>query len=336
MNRLTVKSDVTVTIDIQRPIPKVGFGKPLIIGSHTTEHPYTTYKSLTAVAEDFADTTAVYKMAQALLSQGENSPAEIAIMLHVDSGTLQDLLPKIFTKDWYFLLSTTNESADVIAIADAVEADNTREFMTRVTTKSNLTAIKAKKYERTTVFYHTDPALYPDAALVGAVGSADVGSVTWKFKTLSGITPLDIDNAELTSIHESGAITYVTKAGDNVTSEGKTVSGEYIDIVHSKDYLISSIQYAVQKLLNRSPKVSYDNTGIAQLEGAVRTVLKRADLQGMIAHDDDGLPIYSTTFKPRSQVSPADREKREYNEGAFEFELAGAIHATKIVGSIKL
>ncbi|TPG84961.1 DUF3383 family protein [Brevibacillus laterosporus] len=334
---MAVKSDVIVTIDIQRPTPKLGFGKPLIIGSSAAGMDYKTYYDLDAVREDFAPSTEIYKAAFALLNQGDNSPLEIAVMLHKTEGeTLADFLPKIFEKDWYFLVSTSSQKASILTIADAIEQNNSRQFFASSSNLEDLAAIKAKKYTRTTMFYHTTTDNYPEAAWLGACASADVGSITWKFKTLKGIDVLDISTTEMMAIHDLGANTYVTKAGDDVTSEGKTVSGEYIDIIHSRDYLVFSIQYAIQKLLNRAPKIRYDNTGIAQLEGEVRTILKRADLNGMIAHDENGLALFTTRFKSRAEVDPADREKREYNDGTFQFELAGAIHTVKVKGTIVL
>ncbi|MEC0092884.1 DUF3383 family protein [Paenibacillus macquariensis] len=334
---MSVQNDVTVTIDIQRPTPKLGFGKPLIIGSSASGMDYKSYSDLDAVKADFAESTEIYLAARALLSQGDNSPAEIAVMLYKTTGeTLEDLIGKIFLKDWYFLISTSSTIANITTIADAIELNGTRMFFASSSNKANLATIKAKKYKRTAVIYHTTTDNYPEAAWISRVGTIQPGGVTWKFKTLQGIKPMDIDTTEMKAIHELGANTYVTKAGDDQTSEGMTVSGEYIDLIHSQDYITQSIEFAVQKLFNRSDKVSYDNNGIAQIEGEVKTILRRADLNRMIAHDDDGLPIYSTTFKPRSQVDPADREKREYNDGKFSFELAGAIHKTKISGVIKL
>lgn len=216
-----------------------------------------------------------------------------------------------------------------------IEADDTREYFTRASDLAVVSALKAKGYSRTTVFYHTTITNYPEAALIGRVGSAPVGSVTWKFMYLQGIEPLDITNTNLNEIHTAGAITYVTKAGRNQTSEGKTLSGEWIDVIHSKDYIRFNIEYAIQILFADSDKVSFDNTGIAQLESVTRNVLRQAFQQKMIAQDNDGLPLYGTNFKRRSEVDPADRAQRKYNGGEFWFELAGAIHETTIRGVIR-
>ncbi|MDR4997891.1 DUF3383 family protein [Brevibacillus parabrevis] len=336
---MAVKSDVTVTIDIQRPTPKIGFGKPLIIGTSAAGMDYKTYADLAAVKEDHTENSEVYKAAFSLLNQGDNSPFELAVMLRKTGETpesLEDFMTRALAKDWYFAVSTSSQVSNIISIADIIEQNNSRQFFASSASKSDLATIFAKKYTRTTMFYHKTVDNYPEAAWLGAAASANVGSITWKFKTLKGIEPMDMDQTELLEIHALGANTYVTKAGDDVTSEGKTVSGEYIDIIHSRDYLVFSIQYAIQKLLNRSPKIRYDNTGIAQLEAEVRTILKRADLSGMIARDADGQALFSTYFKGRGEVDPADREKREYNDGTFRFELAGAIHAAAIKGTIVL
>lgn len=333
------KSDVTVTIDLQKPTPKIGFGKPLILGSSTAGAAYKTYLDLDAVKIDFAASTEEYKAAAALFGQGDNSPREIAIMCRKTGATAQtipEIMANAFLKDWFFIVTTSNLIADLTAIADAVEADGMRMFFARVSDKADLATLKAKKYKQTVAFLHTDLTKYPEAAWIGRTASADVGSVTWKFKTLTGIAALDLTSTEIDEIHNLGANTYVTKAGDDVTSEGKTISGEYIDIIHAKAYIKSSIEYAVQKLLNSRPKVSYDDNGISQIESVVLAVLQRADNQGLIAKDSDGLGIYSTNFKGRADVDPADREKRIYNGGEFTFELAGAIHETKIRGVIKL
>ncbi|MBW7452442.1 DUF3383 family protein [Paenibacillus sepulcri] len=332
-------SDVTVIIDIERPTPKLGFGKPLILGVSTTGKPYKTYLDLTAVKADYAENTEEYKAAYALLNQGDDSPAEIAIMSQktgTEPETIVEVLERAFREDWYFLISTSTLLEDITDIADAVELDNTKEFFTRSSDKDDIALLRESKYTRTTVIYHIDTTNYPEAAWIGRAGSAPVGSVTWKFKTLTGIAPLDLSPTEINEIHTQGANTYITKAGDNQTSEGKTLSGEYIDIIHSKDYVGFNIQFAVQKLLNAQPKVRYDDTGIAQIESVVRTVLQRAFNQGIIAADADGLALYGTTFKYRAEVDPADRAARQYNDGTFWFELAGAIHETTIRGQIRL
>ncbi|MGG1651392.1 DUF3383 family protein [Paenibacillus sp. NRS-1780] len=333
---MAVRGDVQVIINILRPTPKTGLGRPLIIGAAAAATEFKLYYDLDAVLEDFPNTTQIYKAAYATFNQGDNSPESIAVMQYKTGDLLADFLPKIFSKDWYYLVSTSRTLADVTAIGDAVELDDSRLFFTASGSKTDLATIKAKKYTRTIAFYHSDITNYPDAAWIGSAGQKPAGSLTWKFKPLKGIAPMDITETEMQAIHALGANTYVTKAGDDQTSEGVTVSGEYIDIMQCRDWLILNIQLGVQKLFFRQDKVGFSNSGIAQIEAVVKTTLLRGDQQGMIAHDDDDLPIYGTDFKRRSEVDPADREKREYNDAKFTFELDGSIHKTKVTGLIKI
>lgn len=327
--------DVNVIIDIVKPRAVVGFGKPLIIGSSTAAKEYKSYSSLEELEKDYAKTSEVYKAGLSIFSQ-ENRPPELAVMLKKTDDTWADFLPKVMDKDFYFLVSTSSTTENIIPIADAVEAADSKQFFASSNNLTDVAAIKAKGYKNTTIFYHTTVDNYPEAALVGEAGSKPVGSITWKGQRLVGVQPLDITAAELKAIHDAGAITYVTKAGDPVTSEGKTVSGEYIDVIHAKHFTIYSIEYEVQKLFNnaRNQKIGYDNSGIAQIEGAVRTVLQRCLLQGIIARDADGVGKYSTTFKTREQTTALERASRAYTGGSFEFELAGAIHETTIRGVV--
>ncbi|ULO10272.1 DUF3383 family protein [Paenibacillus sp. 19GGS1-52] len=337
-------SDVTVTIAVLKPTPILGgFGKPLILGSSAAGKDFKNYSDIAAVLVDYATTTEEYKAAAATFAQ-KNPPAEIAIVSRRTGTTpeaLVDILPKLFLKDWHFLISTSTLVTDITTIGDAIEADKSRQYFFRTSVQADLTAILVKKYTRTYGFYHiaAEVAKYPEAAWVGAVGSLPVGSVTWKGWTLVGIAPLDITATELAAIHALGANTYVTKSGTDVTSDGKAVSGDFIDLIHSQDFVVFSVQYAVQDLFNQAQaalsKIPYDNRGIAQIESAVRTVLQRAYLQGMIAVDEDGVPLFNTTFPPRSQMDAAQIAARNYPDGQFDFVPAGAVHTAAIRGTIK-
>jgi len=331
--------DVTVTIDLVKPPRLLGFGKPLIVTKKTGESTIKNYAELSAVKADFAETTAAYKKAAAIFAQ-DHTPAEIAIATY-DSAALAnnpktpvEAVTKYFENDWYFLLTTDATNAEQIAVADYVESQKYKIYVTKATAAADRTAFKAKTYDRTLVFYHTIVAEEPDAALIGELGSQTVGSVTWKFKTLKGITPLDLTKTELNAIHADKAIAYVTKAGIPQTSEGIMVSGEYIDIVHGKDWTQANIENNVQTAFANAPKLPFDARGISVIKGQVETALLQATDNGIIAKDDDGNPLYTVTALSRTEVPASERGARKYNGVSFSFELAGAIHEANITGSI--
>lgn len=338
--------DVIVNIDIKKATGlNVDFGKPLIIAEMTSAVAYKEFTSLEEVKETYTSTTDAEKkviaMAEMIFSQ-EHKPKKIAIACcspaeaEADTPALVDLLNSVYDKDWYYLLCADNTQNTIIALADVIEANKRKMFVTRTSTESVLTSVKVKNYQRTIVFFHETVGEYADAGLVGECGAQTVGSITWKFKTINGLTPADYTQTKIDSIHENGAICYVTKAGDNITSEGITVSGEYIDVINAMDWVQFNIEYRVQKLFNANPKIPYTNNGIAMLENAVVGVLQDAYNNGMIAEDNDNLPLYSTNFPGRSETSAVERQKREYNLGTFEFELSSAVHVAVIRGYISM
>ena len=329
-------SDVKVTIDVQEPTRLLNFGNVVILSSKDGGHAYKEYYELTALKEDFAEGTVEYGMAKAIFDQ-ENAPEKVAVYCIDSAGstTLADGLAEIYGKDFYFVVMADNAPAKVLAVAAKLdELNNGKIIVTRVNNESDLAVYgeNAVKYENLVIFYHEVDGEYPDCALVGQLGSLPVGSITWKAKSLKNITAdEEMTKTKLINIHNAGAIAYVVKAGDKVTSEGITHAGEYIDVVHSKDYLIYNIQYNVQKTINKSAKIPYTNEGISLIESAVVTVLQQAFTQGIIA-SEDGVAEYATNFPGIENTTESERADRRYDLGTFEFRIGGSIHNVAIKG----
>lgn len=330
--------DVTVQIDLRKPATLIGLGKPLIIAQKTGASSIKHYSDIDAVVVDFATNTDAYKEAAAVFAQ-ENRPATLAIATYdtaaVDDSpkTAVEAFNTYYDEDWFFATSATDVSADQIAVADANELKKFKFFVARIADTAGRDAIKVKDYDFTIGIYH--PADEPIAgALIGECGSQTVGSITWKFKQLKGITPTEVSSDELDAIHGDGLIAYVTKAGENQTSEGITVSGEYIDVMHGKSWIKNNIENRVQQAFVANGKIPFDNRGISLLSGEVKTVMEQGYKNGIIAQDDAKNPIYTVTAATRGETPVSDRAARVYNGLSFGFELAGAVHAANITGEI--
>jgi len=329
--------DVTVTIDIKKPSALIGLGVPLILtkDENADVPTYKEYYNIEGLQEDFENTDAAYKYAAKIFGQGNNRPAKVAVATYNgDTVTAAQALEQFFYNDFYFVLLANGEQAEKIALADIVEANGVKIAVFATDSEAEVAAFSAKKYDRAINFFHADLTEIPEAALVGAVGSKPVGSVTWKFKTLAGVTPQEYSGGKLQDLHSKGAIAYVTKAGINQTSEGIVVSGEYIDVIHGKDWIRLNVEQQIQRLLSSSEKVPFTDAGIAQIESVVTNVMETAVRNGIIATDVDGLPLYKVNALSRAEVSATDRAARKYNGLSFEFELAGAIHEAAVKGEI--
>lgn len=332
-------NDVKVVIELLKAAPRAGFGYPLIFaGKQTKAVAYTEVGSLEeVVSAGFGAETAVYEAAQLLFMQN-NCPSKIAVCASTE--TTVAALPTILGEGWRQLIVVSTDvegESSVDVIAKYIESCGKHcMYFACVNTVNDADVIEAvTSYDRIHMIgVKGETTAHPEAALVGATAGLDVGSFTYKNIILKGVTHQDYTDAEVDNLHEQGVNTILLKAGSVVTSEGLVASGEFTDIIDSKDYIIQQIEYQCQHLLNRVPKLPYDNRGIAALEGVVVSVLKDAANNGMIAVNDEGDYDYTVNFGKRSECAAPDIFTRHYAEGQFEFVLAGAIHTAKIKGTI--
>lgn len=330
--------DVIVKISQTAVAGKIGFGIPLVLVSKgTSAIPYTECTKLEDVATLCGKDSDAYSVARLIWLQS-NSPDKIAF--YTSESDAETAIAEVISKDWRQLIVVFGDG-DTKTIADISNYIETTDKMYFVTVSSSTELATVKGNDRTVAFYYdlkdndTLVEPYAVAALVGETAGRKAGSYTYKNLILKDLEALDLTDNEVNEIHNGGGITLLLKAGDIVTSEGKTTSGEYIDVIDSKDWIVQQIGYQSQQLLNSSDKLPYTNAGIAALENVVNNVLQEAFTNGMIATDeDDTTALYSVNFKTRSEMSAEDRKNRIYTGGNFEFTLAGAIHNATINGEL--
>lgn len=334
-------SDVKVKIDMTKPIGSIGFGIPLVLEENAASaKAYTECYSLEEVVKaGFTNTTKVYKAANTIFMQ-DNAPEKIAVC--ASESTAAVWLGDVANtgKDWRQLIVVTESTTAATAVSSimaAVETLDNKIYFADLET-DDTTQLSVSNINRTVLFYcdAASDCPSPAAALVGATAGKKAGSFTYKNLILKGLQGQNLTETELRAIHSKGGITFVTKAGDNVTSEGKVAGGEYIDIIDSKDYIIQNIVYQTQKTLNAAEKVPYDNNGIALLENVCVNVMREAYNNGIIATNADGTAAYAVSYAAREDTEASDRAARKYVGGKFAFALAGAIHEAEIVGEITI
>ena len=338
--------DVTVSLSTAPIVGNVGSNIPLIyvVGLAI---PYTECMGATAVKNACSGATSTLKTkietAVDLMFMQNNPPSKVAVF-GTTADCLEDTgLKTIEYKDWYQLLVIGATSTNA-QIATYIETLKTKMFFADVT-DTDITAQSGGDAPWTGFDYSVgcysktiDSAEcgLKAAALIGATAGKDVGSFTYKNIVIKGLTPYDADETTVASLHASGVITLLEKAGKTVTSEGIVCSGEYIDVVDSKCWIQRRIEYGVQTLMINTDKIPYDNRGISMIESVVYGALLDAYNHGMIAEDDDGAPMFTTSFPARAATTAADRAARKYTYGGFNASLAGAIHYATISGVIEV
>ncbi|MCD8091033.1 MAG: DUF3383 domain-containing protein [Clostridiales bacterium] len=354
-------SDVTVNISVEDVVNPAAFGGILLF-TDTSEIEYTDVYSYDEAKELLKTTendnkNRMLELVQTAFSQ-ENPPEKLTLL-----GCDIDDLENYMSGEWRYIIyiatgdDRVNSRVDYfIKLAQYIESS---EYM-KVCIFDLSTADEALTlaYSDWVSYFETFSALERTAAFVGiqvfdsegneianSIGTAlmaetggkDVGSFTYKNQVLKGVYPDEsATKAQVEEYHSYNVNVFLTKAGYNVTSEGVLANGEYIDILDAKDWLITQIKYQVQQALIINDKVPYTNSGISLLESVVVNVLQNAYNNGLIAEDDNGDAGYTVNFAKRSETDASDRELRQYVEGKFSFDLAGAIHTVTINGTINI
>lgn len=332
--------DVKVHIDLAKPIGSVGFGVPLLLLENAASAvEYTEVSNVDeAVTAGIKKDSIAYKAAQLLFAQA-HAPKRIAVCAVSGKASAALAEATLADKGWrQLIVMSEGETASTPAeISAVVEAMDGKLYFAGLDTDDS-TAITASGLRRTILFYcdATEAVPVPVAALVGETAGREAGSCTYKNLVLSGVAAQNLTDTQIDAIHTKGGITFVEKAGDNVTTEGKVAGGEYIDIIDSEDYIIQQLAYKTQKVLNNTAKVPYDNNGIALLESVAVDVLQNAYNNGMIITNADGSPGYTVSYALREDTAESDRANRLYIGGNFSFAMTGAIHEVEITGSINV
>lgn len=352
-------SDVDVIMTIVRPRPVLGFGNILILNpiapdadksvqdgtdvsdkfkgillrkvDSTSGAVYREYRDADAVSIDYSANKDVLNKAKTYFAQ-KNHSDRIAI-LDYDPLKVDDSLKAFWFFNWTFAIQATSKiDAGVKSLSNIFEANKDHFLVLQSSEIKDFNLVEGQNY---TIGVKHDLSEAMDAALIGAVATLPVGSITWKFKQLVGITPETLTSSEVTGFNAINVMAYEVVNGQGQTSEGKTMSGEYIDTIHGVIWVRATMQGKLESFLQKNGKVPYNQNGITQLSGIVIQVLEQAYQQGIIQQNETtGKGDYSVTASPRSAQSQVDLSNRHYGGLGFTYHAAGAIHTLTVNGEV--
>lgn len=256
-------------------------------------------------------------------------------------GIVDDITAiRVENDDWYAAIITNQGSAVIQAAAAHIETLNKIYFASTLDTGTyDATSttdvayiLAAANYDRTILMYH-DRAnqQYPEAAWAGKGLPNDPGSLTWAFKTLSGITVMSLNETRVTALRGKDTNFYAAR-GVTFTQDGKVVSGEWIDVIRTIDWTEARIQEGIIRALSNSKKIPFTDKGATQIQNEVEAVLREGVNNDAFSND----PAPNVIVPKVADVSTANKALRLLPDVEFTATLAGAIHKTVIEGTISV
>jgi len=335
---------INIQIDRQTtPVPQAGFGvmlllvtdgtlKPVGQTTRVAEYDQSTFKS------DFTSGV-VFDALTAFFSQ-DLVPSKVLVGYVEGVETIATALAAIDNErpDWYALATESRLLADQEACALYVStarrisghASADVEMLNPSSVGDLAKSLFDNSRTRSFSFYNAGAnTKYPEIAWMGRCLPAEPGSLTWKFKSLSGITVDTLSGGERSALRAKKSNYYNAVGGVNITEEGWTGDGSYIDEIRGVDWLHARMQEAIFARLVNLPKIPYTDQGVDLIINEMEAVGRRAVNQGILVEGS-----FVVTKPVLSAISFNDRASRILPDIKFNALLQGAVHEIKINGVV--
>jgi hypothetical protein len=241
--------------------------------------------------------------------------------------------------DWYGFALDSNSKAEVAVAAASIEA-LTKIFIATSAdqevlddTAGNIAeTLETAAFARTALLWSRAVLSYAGMAWLGKILPTDPGSATWALKTLAGITVDDLTDTEIAAIESNNANHYTSVAAVNVTRQGTTADGDFIDIQRTIDALTARIQEDIFAILVNLKKLPYTDGSVSLVKGTIRGALRAFQDTGALNPEVDP----TVTAPLVATIATADRANRILPDVEFTAQLAGAIHKVNVQGTLTI
>lgn len=239
---------------------------------------------------------------------------------------------------WFGLTTETHQTADVLALAAAIEArkkiygvsTSSADVITSSTTDI-ASQLKTLGYDKTFIIYSSGAdTQYPECGLMAYQLQEQPGSNTWAYKDIAGVPSDKLTGTATQNLLNKNVISFEEVGGARVTTEGKMVGGEFIDVMVFALWLEARMTERIWFRLVNSKKIPYTAAGATIIESEIRAQLAEGVRVGGIAP----APAFQVFVPNVLSVEPNLRASRILEGITFEARLAGAIHKVKIRGTV--
>ena len=249
--------------------------------------PATDYVEFTDPAElltaGYTATDPEYLLATSLFSQ--TPKVALAAVYQVSSWTAAPAeiaeLRNAGYDSWYRVIPTTRVPSEFEPLATYI---NTLKKVFHAASDDQAGLISTPETQERCVYIASNHAdEYPDGAWIGRCSPVNIGSINWDSKILSGQRNSDVTMSEQSTLLAANINLLREMGGKIITWEGKTRSGQYIDIINGRDYLEARLTEAWHFLKINTDKLDMTAQGIGLVDSTLREVFRDCGRRGIIA-----------------------------------------------------
>lgn len=286
------------------------------------------YDSYEAVAEKFATTSAVYKIARDVFAQKNNSGINqsnirrlVVIKKEDGDASFEACLNRVNYKNSFFVIVNPTNDEDILSAYawtsqyrkllfvqtndDDVKADGNEDIASQLV---------AKNASRCAIYYHKNADESLAGAMASILASYPIGGKGASYRKPTGITVDNLsptEEANLANKNTNYYVAFIGGAGDYSTryltsDNGVTCSGDEIQKIIAVDRTVLSLQAGLMDALEQD--VPYDDNGGTIVYNKVNGVFSSLKRENIFAQDsvdeETGEMDYSYTIHvlPRATV----------------------------------
>lgn len=194
--------------------------------------------------------------------------------------------------------------------------------------------LKALSRARTAVLYHHIPAQFAAVAWMARVLCTEVGKATWKFKLLRGVESSPLTTTQRNNLRAKSANAYRKTGPRNMTWEGTTADGDFIDIIRNIDWTDDRMSNRILDAMQTNEIIPFTEKGKQIIVNEMDATLTEGVRRGIFSDDEEDAPTISAP--DISEVDEEDRGERILPDLGWDARLAGAIHKVRVRGNVRV
>lgn len=280
------------------------------------------------------------------LKDSVNADVEVSASVSVYGNVAETLSEGYAALDdavsFFYILTTTDFTLDEKKALAVVVEDDIKTMCIALTDTSVLAAAYdaedtepdlptyLKQLGITKTFVVIDTAgNYVDAGIVGVQSTKTPGSSIYMYRTITGVTPLNLSYTQKTNAISKCVNWYDTLG---FFRDGYTPSGEWIDIITGSMYITSKVMEDLLTALLSVEKIDGSDAGILAVKNIVLASLTTNGVNTNFIEGED----LTIVVPKQADRSIADKAARRLSSVSFTATLTGALQTFSIKGYLTI